>query len=76
MSMGGEDFSRYAEPGVPIMMYRLGSIEGKRLAGLKRGHQEPPSLHSPVYYPDPEPTLITGIATMCAAVMELLPAKK
>ena len=36
-SMGGEDFSRYGRAGVPIFMFRLGSVEPKRLAGLKRG---------------------------------------
>jgi hippurate hydrolase len=76
MSMGGEDFSRYGLAGVPIFMYRLGAVESKRLAGLKRGGQDPPSLHSPIFYPDAEEALVTGVTTMSAAVMELLPAKK
>jgi amidohydrolase len=75
-SMGGEDFSRYGRAGVPICMFRLGSVESHRLAGLKRGGHEPPSLHSSLYYPDPEKTLVTGITAMTAAVLDLLPAKK
>ena len=75
-SMGGEDFSRYGLAGVPIFMFRLGSVEPHRLAGLKRGGQEPPSLHSAAYFPDADQALITGITAMTAAVMELLPAKK
>lgn len=77
-SMGGEDFSFYGiGTGVPIMMYRLGSVEAKRLAGLERGGMQAPSLHSAQYYPDAEETLTTGITTMCAAALELLarPAK-
>jgi amidohydrolase len=72
-SMGGEDFSQYGLAGVPIFMYRLGSVDAQRLAGYARVGQSPPSLHSPLYYPDAEPTLSTGIATMCAAVLELMP---
>ncbi len=75
-SMGGEDFSRYGRAGVPIFMYRLGTVEPKRLAGLKRGGMEPPSLHSSSYYPDAELALPVGITTMCAAVLDLMPAQK
>ncbi len=75
-SMGGEDFSRYGLAGVPIFMFRLGSVEPRRLAGLKRGGQEPPSLHSAVYFPDADTTLTTGITAMATAVLDLLPPKK
>jgi hippurate hydrolase len=75
-AMGGEDFSRYGLAGVPVFMYRLGTIEPKRLAGLTRGGAEPPSLHSATYYPDAELALKTGVDTMCTAVIDLLPPKK
>jgi hippurate hydrolase len=75
-SLGGEDFSRYGRAGVPVFMFRLGSVEAQRLAGLKRGGAEPPSLHSAVYYPDAEPTLITGLTAMIAAALDLLPPKQ
>lgn len=71
-SMGGEDFSRYGLAGVPIFMFRLGSVEAKRLAGYRRFNPGPPSLHSPLYYPDPEPTLLTGVTVMSHAAFELL----
>jgi hippurate hydrolase len=74
-SMGGEDFSRYGKAGVPVFMFRLGSIEPQRMAGLKRTGTLP-SLHSSVYYPDAEPTLQTGITAMASAVLDLLPPKK
>ena len=75
-SMGGEDFSRYGLAGVPIFMFRVGSVDAKRLAGYERIGQEPPSLHSAVYYPDAEPTLETGVAAMASAALELLQAEK
>jgi hippurate hydrolase len=71
-AMGGEDFSRYAEAGVPIAMFRLGSVEPRRLAGLKRGGQEPPSLHSAIYYPDADLALATGVSALASAALELL----
>ncbi len=74
-AMGGEDFSRYGRAGVPIFMFRLGSVEPQRLAGYQRTGAVP-SLHSAVYYPDPEPTLQTGITAMTTAVLDLLPPQK
>jgi len=71
-SMGGEDFSQYGRAGVPILMFRLGTIEPARLARMKQLGQDPPSLHSPLYYPDAEPTLVTGVQATVAATLELL----
>lgn len=71
-SMGGEDFSEYGRAGVPILMYRLGAVNGKRLARYKELGQEPPSLHSPLFYPDADEALITAVGTMTSAVQELL----
>jgi hippurate hydrolase len=74
--MGGEDFSEYGRAGVPSFMFWLGAVDEKRLAGYKRLNQEPPSLHSPVFYPDAEATLTTGVTVMIAAVLELLGSKE
>lgn len=71
-SMGGEDFSRYGREGVPILMYRLGSVNQSRLDRFKALGVPAPSLHSSQYYPDVEPTLATGILTMTGAALELL----
>jgi hippurate hydrolase len=71
-SMGGEDFSQYGRAGVPIFMFRLGSVDAARLERYKQLGQQPPSLHSPIYYPDIEDTLITGVPAMASAALELL----
>jgi hippurate hydrolase len=71
-SMGGEDFSQYGRAGVPILMFRLGTIDPARLTRMKQLGQTPPSLHSPLYYPDAEPTLITGLQATVVATLELL----
>jgi hippurate hydrolase len=71
-SMGAEDFSLYAKAGVPVVMFRLGTIAPQRLARMKQLGQEPPSLHSPLYYPDAEETLATGLVATVAAIQEAL----
>ncbi len=74
-SMGGEDFSRYGIAGVPIFMYRLGSVDAKRLARYEQLGQEPPSLHSPLFYPDAEDCLETGVNATVLALLELYQQK-
>jgi hippurate hydrolase len=73
-TMGGEDFSRYGLAGVPVFMYRLGSVERERLSSIAGSGDTPPSLHSAKYYPDVRPTLRTGVTSMVSIVRELLPA--
>jgi amidohydrolase len=71
--MGGEDFSRYGRAGVPIFMYFLGTVAPQRVAESEREGARPlPSLHSPLYYPVPEPSIQTGVLTMSAAVLNLV----
>ena len=75
-SMGGEDFSQYGLAGVPIFMFRLGSVNPDRLAEMKKGGKPPVSLHSPFYYPDARETIETGVTAMSAAVVDLLNGKQ
>jgi hippurate hydrolase len=74
--MGGEDFSQYGRAGVPVLMFRLGSVNAKRLEGFARVGETPPSLHSSRYYPDAEETLTTGVVAMAGTALSLLPADK
>jgi hippurate hydrolase len=71
--MGGEDFGRYGLAGVPICMFRLGSVSQKRLDEFTSSGQTPPSLHSPVYYPDLSAALAVGVPAMASVAMDLLP---
>ncbi|HVA44980.1 MAG TPA: amidohydrolase [Pirellulales bacterium] len=71
-SMGGEDFSRYGLAGVPSFMFRVGALEEKRLARYQQLGQIPPSLHSPLFYPDAELTLATAVTAMSTAALDLL----
>ncbi|MGI9455998.1 MAG: amidohydrolase [Aeoliella sp.] len=71
-SMGGEDFGRIGRAGVPIVMLKLGAVSSERLDQYKERGEQPPSLHSPKFYPDPEQTITTGVTTLVATALELL----
>lgn len=74
-TMGAEDFGLFSKGNTPIFMFRLGTIPPARIADAGSGGAPLPSLHSPLYYPDPEPSIRTGIKAMTAAVVALLPAR-
>jgi hippurate hydrolase len=70
--MGGEDFGRLAKMGVPICMLRLGAVSQKRLDEFAARRQPPNSLHSPLFYPDINETLRTGVPALAYVAMDLL----
>jgi hippurate hydrolase len=71
--MGGEDFSRFAQGGVPIFMYFLGTSPPDRVAEAARDPSRPlPSMHSDQYAPVPEPSIKTGVLTLSSAALNLL----
>ena len=74
-TMGAEDFGLFSTGGVPIFMFRLGTIPPERLAQARAKGETMPSLHSPVYKPDAPPAIETGIKAMTAAVVDLLPPR-
>jgi hippurate hydrolase len=73
--MGGEDFSQYGrtEEDVPSVIFWVGAVNPEvYAASLGEGADPLPSLHSPLFAPDPEPTLRTGVEAMTAAAMSVL----
>lgn len=76
--MGGEDFSRYGrtDDNIPSFLFWVGAADPKAIADAKAGKGPmPPSNHSPLFAPIPEPTLTTGVEAMSAAVLDLLAPK-
>ncbi len=67
-----EDFSRYGEAGVPILMMWVGAVEPATFARAQETGEVLPGLHSPLWAPDAEPTVTTAIETLVAAAMEEL----
>ncbi|MFL5339130.1 MAG: amidohydrolase [Gemmataceae bacterium] len=71
--MGGEDFSRYSQGGVPIFMYFLGTIDERRWEASLRPDARPlPSMHADSFWPAVEPSIRNGVLTMSLAVLDLL----
>jgi hippurate hydrolase len=72
--MGSEDFGRFGLDGheIPTFMFGLGAVAPEKVAESRRTGTPLPSLHSPQFYPLPEPTIRTGVKAMSALVMELL----
>jgi hippurate hydrolase len=63
-TMGAEDFGLYATGGVPIFMFRLGTIPPEQAARAKAAGEPLPSIHSPQYKPDAPASLPVGIRAM------------
>ena len=70
--MGGEDFSVYGRNGIPACMLNLGAVNPARYAAAKAAGEDLPSLHSPLFLPDLDPTLHAGIKSLTIMVLELL----
>jgi hippurate hydrolase len=70
--MGGEDFSEYGQAGVPATMLWIGTVDPAKHQEAKKAGATLPSLHSPVFAPDRERTLRTGVTTLTTAALEVL----
>jgi hippurate hydrolase len=67
-----EDFSYFVEQGIPGFYFSLGGADPEEFAEAKAAGTMLPSNHSPLFAPDVDPALRTGIAAEVAALRELL----
>jgi hippurate hydrolase len=68
-----EDFSLYANQGVPSMFFFTGVYEPKAVAEAQRPGGAPIAFnHSPYYAPVPEPSIKTAAQAMSLAVLNVL----
>ncbi|MEM9169102.1 MAG: amidohydrolase [Pseudomonadota bacterium] len=72
--MGGEDFAYFGTqaPEIPSVMFFLGGTDPAEIAKYEKVGMKSPSNHSPLFAPDPEPTLTAGVRAMTAAALDLL----
>jgi hippurate hydrolase len=70
-----EDFSEFADAGVPSLMLGVGSFEPAMIADYKERGQPLPVNHSPYYAPQPEPTIRAGVMALSLAVVEVAGSK-
>jgi amidohydrolase len=67
-----EDFSYFVEQGIPGFYFSLGGADPEKFAQAKAAGTMLPSNHSPLFAPDVDPALHTGIAAEVAVLRDLL----
>ena len=67
-----EDFSYFVEQGIPGFYFSLGGADPEKLAQAKASGTNLPSNHSPLFAPDVDPALHTGITAEVAVLRNLL----
>lgn len=70
--MASEDFSYFVEQGIPGFYFGLGGADPEKYAQAKRAGTMLPSNHSPLFAPDADPALHTGVASEVAIMRNLL----
>ena len=70
--MTSEDYSYFVEQGVPSFYFTLGAANPQKFSEAKSAGKDLPSNHSPLFAPDAEPALRTGIATEVTVLRDLL----
>ena len=65
--MGGEDFAHYGrtKENIPSLIFWLGAVEPEKAAT----GEALPSLHSPLFAPDADAAIATGVKSMTAAAL-------
>jgi hippurate hydrolase len=73
-SMASEDFQYFGlEARVPSVIYWLGGVNPAQWAAAQAGGPAIPSLHNSGWAPDPAPTIATGVESLTAAAVLLMP---
>jgi len=67
-----EDFSYFVEQGIPGFYFSLGGADPEKFAQAMAAGTMLPSNHSPLFAPDADPALHTGIAAEVAVLRNLL----
>jgi hippurate hydrolase len=74
-SMAGEDFSRYrlADPDhIQSLLFWVGAVPQAQWNAANGDVTKLPALHSPLWAPDPEPTISTAVEAMTTAALTVL----
>lgn len=67
-----EDFSYFVQQGIPGFYFSLGGADPEKFTQAKAAGTMLPSNHSPLFAPDVDPALHTGIAAEVAVLRDLL----
>ena len=70
--MASEDYSYFIEQGIPSFYFMLGGADPQKYSEAKNGGTQLPTNHSPLFAPDVDPALRTGITAEVAVLRDLL----
>ncbi|MGQ0659870.1 amidohydrolase [Sphingosinicella sp.] len=72
--MAGEDFGRFriAQPELQSLIFWVGGVPQARYDAAQRDGTVLPSLHSPFWAPEPDPTISTAVEAMTVAALDVL----
>ncbi|MGC2695749.1 MAG: amidohydrolase [Candidatus Angelobacter sp.] len=70
--MTSEDYSVFVEQGIPSFYFTLGVADPQKLASAQAAGKQLPSNHSPLFAPDADPALHTGITAEVTVLRDLL----
>lgn len=70
--MTSEDYAVFVEQGVPSLYFQIGAANPQKFQEARASGKELPSNHSPLFAPDSEPALRTGITAEVAVLRDLL----
>jgi len=71
--MGAEDFGEFGKAaGIPSAMLSLGAVEPGRFQAAQASGEVLPSPHSPLFAPDRERSIRTGVEALVLAALEVL----
>ncbi len=68
---GSEDFSVFADAGVPSAFIGIGGFDPKMIEDYKAQGKPVPVNHSPLFAPVPEPSIRSGTVVLTLAVLEV-----
>jgi amidohydrolase len=70
--MASEDYAYFIEHGIPSFYFALGGADPRKYAEAKIAGTKLPFNHSPLFAPDADPALRTGITAEVAVLRDLL----
>jgi amidohydrolase len=74
--MGSEDFSQYGLAGVRAVLLHIGAVDAAKLEASRQSGVPLPTLHSPQWAPEREPTLKAAITSETAILLDLLKSEQ
>jgi len=70
--MGGEDFSQFGLAGVRAVLLHIGAVDPAKLEAARKSGVPGPTVHSPLWAPEYQPTIKAAILAETAILMDLL----